>query len=88
MIVYSAIKYTGNHPIVVTGFRHADIYESLTYTYHLPIDKEIITEGFWTDDNRFLDRYEAKIEARRCNQLVEDTDDRALCSEDIWPEED
>ena len=50
-------------------------------------DKEELVQGFFTDDGRFLDRYDAKIEARKCRQLIEDDDKyRELFSEDIWPE--
>lgn len=52
-------------------------------------DKEELVQGFFTDDGRFLDRYDAKIEARKCRQLIEDDDNfRELFSEDIQPEED
>ena len=82
MIIASAIKFTphfGKYPVIICEKRHADcLYEW---------DKEELVQGFFTDDGRFLDRYDAKIEARKCRQLVEDDDKyRELFSEDIWPE--
>lgn len=88
MIAYSAIMFhlpDNPYPIIMTGKRHADILEEM-FKRHMPYIKETAIQGFVTDGGSFLDRYDAKIEARRCGQLVEDTDDRALYSEDIWPE--
>lgn len=52
-------------------------------------DKEDLVQGFLTDDSRFLDRYDAKHEARKCRQLIVDDDKyRELFGEDMWLEED
>lgn len=89
MIVASAIKFTPHfrdYPVIICGKRHADCLEE-AFDMGYEWDKEELIQGFLTDDNRFLDRYDAKIEARKCRQLVEDNDNfRELFSEDIWPE--
>jgi hypothetical protein len=87
MIIASAIKFKkrdSEYPIILTGLRHSDIREELFKLY--PKNQENIIEGFLTDDDRFLDRYDAKKEAIECDQLFEDTFCQALYSEDIWPE--
>lgn len=89
MIKASAILFTeenSSFPVIMTGLRHADIFERM-FQLGIKYNKAAIVQGFLTDDNRFLDRYDAKHEARRCNQLLPDVDDgRELFSEDIWPE--
>ena len=88
MIVASAIKFIPHfrdYPVIICGKRHANCLEE-AFDMGYEWDKEKLIQGFLTDDNRFLDRYDAKIEARKCRQLVEDNDNfRELFSEDIWP---
>ena len=88
MIIASAIKFTphfGKYPVIICGKRHSDCLNE-AYEIGYEWDKEELVQGFLTDDNRFLDRYDAKKEARKCRQLVEDNDNfRELFSEDIWP---
>ena len=89
MIIASAIKFTphfGKYPVVICGKRHPDCLEE-AFQMGYEWDKEDLVQGFMTDDDRFLDRYDAKIEARKCRQLIVDDDKyRELFSEDIWPE--
>lgn len=89
MIICSAIKFyqkdDEEYPVIMTAKRHADVFEKM-FNLGIKYHKDSAIQGFLTDDNHFLDRYEAKHEARRCGQLVVDTGDRALYSEDIWPE--
>lgn len=86
MIIASAIKFTphfGKYPV---GKRHADCLEE-AFSMGYEWDKEELVQGFFTDDGRFLNRYDAKIKARKCRQLIVDDDKyRELFSEDIWPE--
>lgn len=89
MIISSAIKfYLKNdlkYPIIMTGFRHPDILEKM-FKLRLNYDKSTMVQGFLDDKNQFLDRYEAKKEAIKHNQLIEETNMLELFSEDIWPE--
>lgn len=89
MIIASAIKFTphfSKYPVIICGKRHSDCLNE-AYEIGYEWDKEELVQGFLTDDNRFLDRYDAKKEARKYRQLVEDNDNfRELFSEDIWPE--
>lgn len=89
MIFSSAIMFVlkgdPGYPMVMTGKRHPDILEKM-FNLHLDYDKESAVQGFMTDKGAFLNRYDAKYEAQKCNQLVEPTDYRELYSEDIWPE--
>ena len=85
MIKHSAIMFFlhDDRPVIVTGLRHADILEK---SFRLGLEYKNMIQGFLNDKNQFLDRREAKFEARRCNQLIEDTDYGELFSEDMWPE--
>ena len=92
MIVRSAIKfylasdYKHENPIVMTGLRHADIFEQM-FKMHIIYDKPSAVQGFMTDDDKFIDRYEAVYVARAANQVSIDFNETQLYSEDIWPEE-
>lgn len=90
MIVKSAILfYSLAHPydpIIISGERHLDCYEKL-FKQRIPYHKSSVIEGFLTEKHAFLDRYDAKYEAMRCHQLDSYGENRALYSEDIWPEE-
>lgn len=89
MIIASAIKFVplfDEYSVIICGKRHADCLEK-AFQMGYEWSKEDIVQGFMTDDSRFLDRYEAKPEARRCNRLIVDDDKyRELFSEDMWPE--
>lgn len=91
MIKCSAVKFVPfgtDYPIIVAGPRHPDCYETIQEHFgHSYLQSPDIVEGFLDEMDRFLDRYDAKYEALRCGQLTHDTSDRALYSEDIWPEE-
>lgn len=90
MIIASAIKFyireDSEYPIIWTGHRHSDIFEDMYY-HGIQYVKPTAIQGFITDDNRFLDRFEAREHAISCGQLYpEETPFDALYSEDLWPE--
>ena len=88
MIKHSAIKFYlrgEDRPIIMTGLRHPEILEKM-FSMQLNYDKERMVQGFLNHEDKFLDRRTAKFEARRCNQLIEDTEYGELFSEDIWAE--
>lgn len=83
-IASSAIMITPKdkeYPVVICDFRHADAYE-LAHKYHISTVGAQITEGFWTTDNAFLDRYEAAKVAWNAGQTARLIS--PLYSEDLW----
>jgi hypothetical protein len=88
MIVYSAVKFQyNNYPFIICGKRHGDCFKNVSEFIPIDIWKEIIkdqqvTQGFLTDDNKFLDRKQAAIYAYQHYQIkdVQET----LLSEDLW----
>lgn len=87
MIVASALKFyleDQDYPMIITGLRHADCYEKL-HDMKIDYERESVEEGFFSENNQFLDRIKAKKLALHWGQ-VEDDGYAALYSEDIWPE--
>lgn len=87
MIIASAIRtylIRPDYPIIWTGKRHADILENM---FHRGIhyDKKALEYGFYTDDGKFLDRYEARRYAIECGQITS-SEYLELYSEDLWPD--
>lgn len=96
MLIGSAIKFfykddtEHKFPQIWTGLHHSDIFERM-YKMNVSYDKETHIEGFITDLDEFLDRYQAVIEAINSKQVEPDQvwspyDTTILHSEDIWPE--
>lgn len=87
-IVAAAIKFNMRedpYPSVWLGKRHADILHKMML-HQIEYDRTSAVQGFWTSNNRFVDRYEAKIVAVQANQLIvpiEKTFSK-LFSEDVW----
>lgn len=86
-VVAAAIKFYSNDnplsPTVMTARRHADVWERLSFTNIYSYDE---VEGFWTSNDRFVDRYEAKKIAVAANQLIVSIEEtyNELYSEDVW----
>lgn len=86
-VVAAAIKFYSNDspdfPTIMTAQRHADIRERLNFTNIYSFNE---VEGFWTSNDRFVDRYEAKEIAVAANQLIVPIEETysALYSEDVW----
>lgn len=75
-LVASAIKFypiDSEYPTIVCGKRHCNCFE-LMYNHQLNYDKSTHTQGFLTDDNRFVDRYEAAEIAWYANQILKESD--------------
>ena len=87
MIIASAIKFIphfSKYPVVICGKRHADCLED-AYLMGYEWDRDELVQGFFTDACKFLDRYDAKLEARRCRRLfVGDEGCRGLFGGVIW----
>lgn len=69
--------------VMQTGVRHSDCFDK-QFASDSHYFKGGISEGFWTDKQRFIDRYEAKKLALANGQLTEDTEYAELYSEDLW----
>jgi len=76
--------------LVVEGHRHADIIRTMVNL----LGKRTCTngedcagksvQGFVTNTNRFVDRYEGIKIAREANQIISDTTFKELYSEDLY----
>ena len=86
-VVAAAVKYELSKDVgcISFGKRHSEIYQELhkLYAGEVPL---VLVEGFLTDTDRFVDRYEAKDIAVVANQLIVPEEDTypALYSEDVW----
>jgi len=71
-----------------TGKRHSNvILKIIQEGEELSVSHEFFIQGFVTDDGRFVDRREAFIIAKDCNQLLNPKDPWAeptLMSEDLY----
>lgn len=86
-IIASAIKFymeNDSYPTIMTAKRHCDIYEKM-YNLGIKYDKKTQVQGFITDTNLFLDRYNAFQFAKENGQIVSEDDYCELFSEDLWP---
>jgi len=87
-IVAAAIKFRQieNEEFEVwTGRRHAEIFDFM-HSNGIKYDKTSAIQGFVTDTNEFVNRYEAKKIAVAANQLIvpESSTHAELFSEDVW----
>ena len=92
-VVSAAIKFyiKGNtYPIIMCGKRHCDVLEKM-YNMHIEYDKQTAVQGFLTDNDTFVDRYEAFEIARATEQLLPEAKEEyknkiitRLFSEDVW----
>lgn len=73
MIQASAIKFhvdATDSDVILCGLRHNDIFEQLKLLDFKPNNGyKLITQGFITDKGEFLNRAEAMVHARKCNQI-------------------
>ena len=86
-IVSSAIKFreTADSPYwhIICGKRHCDCFGTM-FNHRIAYDKPSHVQGFLTDTNQFVDRYEAAEIAFNAKQISEPLS--ILYSEDVWPE--
>ena len=87
-LIAAAVKFCepeSRYPQIMTATRHADVYFKM-HLHSIKYDKATAVEGFLTDDNRFVDRHEAKAIAIAANQLIVPIEKTfpALYSEDVW----
>lgn len=89
-LVSSAIKFQNTNSEyfdVMCGKRHPDILHRM-FLMRIDYDRNTAVQGFMTDTNQFVDRYDAMEIAFNAKQIDEKTYDpsRQLFSEDVWPE--
>lgn len=92
-VVAAAIKFyiiddsneRDQYATIMTAERHADVYDKM-WAMQIRYDKQTAVQGFWTSNNRFVDRYEAKQIAVAADQLIvpESETCAELYSEDVW----
>lgn len=88
-LVAAAIKFypkDSKYPQIVCGKRYCDCFEWM-FKHQVEYDKTTQIQGFLTEDNRFVDRYEAMDIAFEEKQLLNRGDykiGKPLFSEDVW----
>ena len=89
MICRAAVKIFDKRQdkeIIIPCHRHSDAYKVLyNFNYRKNIDYFIIEKGFLNEDDIFLNRREAYLEAKQSNQLlIISSHTNSLYSEDLW----
>lgn len=88
MIVKAAVKIFDikqNKEIILPAHRHVDIYEILyNLGYKKDVDYHLIKEGFLDENDVFLDRHAAWLDAVYSHQIVSNNNYKELFSEDIY----
>ena len=92
-VVSAAIKFyivDDEYPTIMCGKRHSNVFEKM-YDLHIKYDKQTAIQGFLTNENSFVDRYEAFEIARAADQLLPEAKEEykdkiatQLFSEDVW----
>lgn len=88
-LVAAAIKFypeDSEYPQIVCGKRHCDCFEWM-FNHRVKYDKNTHEQGFLTNTNQFVDRYEAMNMALDWGQVsAEDgyENGQQLYSEDLW----
>jgi len=88
-LVASAIKFypkDSEYPQIVCGKRHCDCFEWM-FKHQVEYDKNTHEQGFLTNTNQFVDRYEAMNMALDWGQVSEKdgyASGQQLYSEDLW----
>lgn len=87
-IIAAAIKFypkDSEYHQIVCGKRHCDCYEWM-FAHRVVYDRSTYTEGFLTNTDQFVDRYEAMNMALEWGQLKENgyESGQPLYSEDLW----
>ena len=92
-VVFAAIKFYAKrdtYPTIMCDKRHCNILEKM-YNMHIEYDKQTVIQGFLTDNDTFVDRYEAFEIACAAGQLLPEAKEEykdkiitQLFSEDVW----
>lgn len=89
MICRAAVKIYDKRQdkeIIIPCHRHCDAFQILhDFGYKRNIDFNEIEQGFLDRDGNFVNRIAAWYEAKKCNQLICDSNrPTELYSEDLW----
>ena len=89
MITGVAIKdTTGKVWSLPQPYRHGHIFPMVSSKIGKENMRKVVRigeQGFITDEGKFLNRFDALIEAEKCNQLIRKTQPlNELFSEDLW----
>ena len=88
-LIAAAIQFypkDSEYPQIVCGERHCDCYEWM-FNHRVVYDRNTYTEGFLTNTNQFVDRYEAMNMALDWGQVSSEDgyeSGQQLYSEDLW----
>lgn len=88
-MIAAAVQYMpigGNYPHIICAERHCDCYEWM-FDHRVKYDRSTCVEGFLTNTNQFVDRYEAMNMALDWGQVSEEDgyqSGQQLYSEDLW----
>ena len=85
-LIAAAIKFypkDSEYPQIVCGKRHCDCFEWM-FNHRIEYDKNTHEQGFITDGNRFVDRYEAAEIAWDARQILEESDIYQKMYDDYW----
>ena len=88
-LIAAAIKFypkDSEYPQIVCGKRHCDCFEWM-FKHQVEYDKITHEQGFLTNTNQFVDRYEAMNMALDWGQVSEEDGYKSgqqLYSEDLW----
>ena len=88
-LVAAAIKFypeDSEYPQIVCGKRHCDCFEWM-FKHRVEYDKNTLEQGFLTNTNQFVDRYEAMNMALDRGQVIAEDgyeSGQQLYSEDLW----
>lgn len=86
VIIHTKKEY-GDREITIPCHRHADAFYIISQLLDRDeIDKPRTEQGFLTNKDEFLNRYDAMQHAIACGQLPPDADKecKELYSEDLW----
>lgn len=88
MITHAAVKFNVyGKEIIIPCHRHCDAFQIIkTLRPELRLQCKDSDQGFLNENDEFLTRQEAWVEAERCNQIpyCEEAITGELYSEDLW----
>lgn len=87
-IISAAVKFfpkDSKYAQIICGKRHSDCFDWM-FHHQIEYEKSIHIQGFLTDTDQFVDRYEAMELAYDAGQISLDTYNSGspLFSEDLW----
>lgn len=84
-LISSAIKFqlkNSDYWHIMTGLRHGLIYQMM-YSYNIDYNKSTAEEGFLTDTNQFVNRFDT-VDIVYAAHQIDNNEIFELYSEDLW----